>query len=249
MSEFIEINDDLTLVVPYVSDDEVSAGLRRLTRELAARGEQGGGGLLGGEDGYGVDFENDVFMMHSFCWCERDGCAWCVGCTCRDEQFHYFAADGTEVDFEAYYDLAREAQGETTFEGELCPYCRGEFVGAPNFLHKASGSRVKWYKYIGRSMEVELHADWTSILMDCLRSIGAVSEEPNDVRKIEAENAQLRRMVDIVKRLEVSDRLHRRSFRILDEDERPAYEAFDDIWIELRSLLSELETSETQDSP
>ena len=26
---------------------------------------------------YGTDFENDVFMMHRFCWCDQDGCAWC----------------------------------------------------------------------------------------------------------------------------------------------------------------------------
>lgn len=34
-------------------------------------------GLLGGEFGYGTEFENDVFMMHPFCWCEQDDCKWC----------------------------------------------------------------------------------------------------------------------------------------------------------------------------
>lgn len=38
-----------------------------------------GGGLLGGEYGYGVDFENDTFMMHPFCWCEKEDCGWCCG--------------------------------------------------------------------------------------------------------------------------------------------------------------------------
>lgn len=28
---------------------------------------------------YGTDFENDKFMMHRFCWCEKDTCKWCVG--------------------------------------------------------------------------------------------------------------------------------------------------------------------------
>lgn len=32
-------------------------------------------GLLGGEFGYGQDFENEVFMMHQYCWCEE--CKWC----------------------------------------------------------------------------------------------------------------------------------------------------------------------------
>jgi hypothetical protein len=34
-------------------------------------------GLLGGEFGYGTEFENDVFMMHPFCWCAADDCKWC----------------------------------------------------------------------------------------------------------------------------------------------------------------------------
>jgi hypothetical protein len=56
-------------------------------------------------DKYGIDFENDKFMMHKFCWCEKDDCAWC---------------------------------GET----------------APNFWYKPLDFKVKWYKYIGRSVEV-----------------------------------------------------------------------------------------------
>jgi len=26
---------------------------------------------------YGTDYENDVFMMHRYCWCEREDCRWC----------------------------------------------------------------------------------------------------------------------------------------------------------------------------
>jgi len=55
---------------------------------------------------YGTDYENDTFMMHRYCWCEREECPWCFG-------------------------------------------------SAPNFLHKPSGFKVKWYKYIGRGMETE----------------------------------------------------------------------------------------------
>jgi hypothetical protein len=55
---------------------------------------------------YGTDHENDVFMMHHFCWCEREDCGWCEG-------------------------------------------------DKPNFLFKPTGFSVKWYKYIGRSMEIE----------------------------------------------------------------------------------------------
>jgi hypothetical protein len=47
-------------------------------------------------------------------------------------------------------------------ESEECPWCCSraphpgsvEGYGAPNFWHKASGIKVFWYKYIGRSVEV-----------------------------------------------------------------------------------------------
>ena len=37
------------------------------------------GGLLGGEFGYGQDYENEVFKMHPFCWCDKDDCGYCAG--------------------------------------------------------------------------------------------------------------------------------------------------------------------------
>jgi len=32
---------------------------------------------------YGTQFENDVFMMHPFCWCEKPDCPWCLACICE----------------------------------------------------------------------------------------------------------------------------------------------------------------------
>lgn len=26
---------------------------------------------------YGFTYENDVFMMHRYCWCEEESCPWC----------------------------------------------------------------------------------------------------------------------------------------------------------------------------
>lgn len=38
-------------------------------------------GLVGDKDDwcdkYGANFENDVFSMRRFCWCEREDCEWC----------------------------------------------------------------------------------------------------------------------------------------------------------------------------
>jgi len=41
---------------------------------------------------YGVHVDNEQFMMHPFCWCEREDCSWC-----REEDplpnFHYKLLD------------------------------------------------------------------------------------------------------------------------------------------------------------
>lgn len=79
-------------------------------------------------DIYGANFENDVFKIHRYCWCE-------------DEE---------------------------------CPYC-GE--DEPYFIHKASGLKIWWYKYIGRSFNVMYPKESISnielldIFMDCVKSI------------------------------------------------------------------------------
>jgi hypothetical protein len=129
------------IVVPRVDEDEVSTGLVGLTQMLHETGKADGsaGGLLGGEYGYGANFENDVFMIHRYCWCEREECPWCAGdAGPLSNHSHYFS------------------EGNTT---------------APNFLHKPSRSKVWWYKYIGRGMEIELKEKWARIMADCVKSL------------------------------------------------------------------------------
>lgn len=44
----------------------------------------------------------------------------------------------------------------------------------PNFLHKPSGVRVDWYKYIGRGMEITKGTekrDWDALFAECIASI------------------------------------------------------------------------------
>lgn len=73
---------NVEVVVPYRATDALSEVLVRLTRTLHETGKADGarGGLLGGEFGYGADFESDVFMLHRYCWCDQDDCPWCGGC-------------------------------------------------------------------------------------------------------------------------------------------------------------------------
>jgi hypothetical protein len=58
----------------------ISGGLYFLSETLI-RGTEGPhyGGALGGRFGYGTKFENDVFYMHPFCWCESETCEYCYG--------------------------------------------------------------------------------------------------------------------------------------------------------------------------
>ena len=160
--------------LPPASEGQVSADLVWLTEHLMkSQGAETSGGILGGEFGYGAYFENDTFMMHPFCWCERDDCPWCWGCTCPEGADIYEVA-GQRVTWEewlAEYD--RTGNTQRTFrkdEGLACDYCQGERESAPNFLHKPTGSKVSWYKYIGRGMSVDLRGDWRSILAECVES-------------------------------------------------------------------------------
>ncbi len=69
------------VIVAGRSDGDVlSDGLRDLTRYICEALDREEGYGLGGEHGYGTDYENDVFMMHQFCWCEQDECPWCGSC-------------------------------------------------------------------------------------------------------------------------------------------------------------------------
>lgn len=149
---------DVHVFLPPISDDQVSNDLVWLTELLHRRGAEISGGLLGGEFGYGAEFENETFMMHPFCWCESPTCPWCLACFCVVE-------DRGER-------IAGMDRWVTTSE---CSNCTSRAKEAPNFLHKPSGSEVRWYKYIGRGMEVDLKTDWRSVLDDVVRSLGGAA--------------------------------------------------------------------------
>lgn len=202
-----------------------------LTMELARRGADVAHGALGGEFGYGAHFENDVFLMRPYCWCERDDCPWCAGCGDAHE-----AEPHTEACYQARLDALRRKHGakigrvwtapfgndpgakayeeakralvsemglswfgnevHCTCESEsrlraaiaACqcdwhlgrgPFRFGPAADAPNFWHKPSGLRVRWYKWIGRDMEPESAPDCASILRECVGSLpNRVTPEP-----------------------------------------------------------------------
>ncbi len=124
---------DVTIVLPECSNDDISEGLRTITKAIHDKKlAHEVYGVLGGEFGYGRDFENEVFKMHPYCWCDSEDCKWC-----GDEN-------------------------------------------APHFLHKASGSTVHWYKYIGRGMECKLTKGWPEIEKECLASMTTTGSESDE---------------------------------------------------------------------
>jgi len=136
---FAELGDPFTL----------DGGLRLLTKTLIEKGHgEPGGGLLGGDYGYGVNFENEVFAFHRYCWCDREDCPWCGGCTCPEDAFHYLV-DGKEVTYQDWQKFFDDYAGAHEFEmseekhrawskradeanarrdtqqDKVCDYCRG----------------------------------------------------------------------------------------------------------------------------
>lgn len=93
---------DLAIHLPPREEDAVSNSLRRLTEKIQDAGLADVGGFgMGGEFGYGAAFENDVFLMHPFCWCEGADCFWCGrSCGCESGYGHYL--DGREVSKKEY---------------------------------------------------------------------------------------------------------------------------------------------------
>lgn len=180
----------LTIVLPTVTNDAVTRGLIRLTRAIDSSGTTAVvQGVLGGQYGYGADYENEVFMMHPYCWCEKPGCPWCVGCECLEKDQHYFIGER-----EVSYELWRDEYSRTgnTLRSERqdnpCAFCRDEVVPAPNFLHKASGFKVHWYKYAGRDMEISSPngVRFSRVLKECLQSLPASSRpgRPQATRQV-----------------------------------------------------------------
>ena len=68
---------DIRIVLPERSEDSISESLRELTRQICLKTDDDGSGGLGGQYGYGCNYENNIFMMHRECWCEKDNCPWC----------------------------------------------------------------------------------------------------------------------------------------------------------------------------
>lgn len=148
---------EIKIILPPVASTNMDLDLVNLTKYLTKivfKGKWQGGGLLGGEFGYGVNYENDVFMLHPFCWCEKeDECLWCMMNDPKENK---------------NYDKMKKE-----LKGKYGKYF-ADYGSAPNFYHKPSGFGVRWYKWIGRDMEFNrkiTDKEWKKIYQECVKSI------------------------------------------------------------------------------
>ena len=73
----MSIQKVINIVVPkgMLGPDELETELDTFVRSIAERVSTNPEEEWAGK--YGTDFENDVFMMHRYCWCDQDNCPWC----------------------------------------------------------------------------------------------------------------------------------------------------------------------------
>lgn len=157
----------------------ISEALRFITQEIEKHtGEEPQYYGLGGMYGYGIEFENDTFMMHPFCWCEKEDCEWCKPCTCGPDSARYFQGD-KEISCDEYWDELFDLRGthelrEVPLPENFCKNCKDQNSPKANFLFKPTGTEINWYKYIGRGMRGEgvelLPENWKQQVLDSLKA-------------------------------------------------------------------------------
>lgn len=156
--------------------NEVCTGLVTINEALEDAGLELSGGFLGGRYGYGAPYKSPVFDMQPFCWCEKADCPWCLVCSCPETAFR--DAEGNMVSAEQYWQMpepqAEEFSSVPLAPGEQCTNCVDGAVPAPNFRHHESGIEVRWYKYIGRDMQIdglETAEQWQRVVDECVEQI------------------------------------------------------------------------------
>ena len=96
------------LIIPEGASEDVGYGLVELTHQICLKTEDDGTGGLGGRFGYGSNYENNVFMMHRFCWCESEDCLWCG----EGEPNFLFKPTGAMIHWYKYIGRSQEQEGE-----------------------------------------------------------------------------------------------------------------------------------------
>ena len=149
--------EKIIIVTPPVATSNIDLDLVSLTEYLVKNGNDdgsGGGYGLGGEFGYGIDFENEVFIMHHYCWCEReDECLWCMMNDPKENKNYNKMKKELVTKFNSYW---------------------RDWGGAPTFFYKPTKTGCRWYKWIGRDTEWDKEPtprEWKKIYQHCIKSL------------------------------------------------------------------------------
>ena len=189
--------------------DVISQTLYSLSEVLIRGLSQGGGGGLGGEFGYGADYENDVFMMHHYCWCEKEGeCPWCTGCGIYQKRGECVVCADESLTVEQRRSAAPERRCDyVTGRGMFSRFQpwtlddKRHYYDPPNFWYKPTNLRVAWYKWIGRDMQVNRDVtglEWGEAMKQCFESIPKVEELQAELKHARESIDKLRKRLGYV---------------------------------------------------
>lgn len=157
----------MQIILPAVSEDSLALALREITQYLYVNDYPIVSGGLGGMYGYGSDFENEVFMMHPYCWCDQEECPWCGGCQLDFEELEHLDSC---YQWLVCNDLVKE--GFTLVDNFIRPY-----TANPSSMHWRKAQdiqnqvRKKWCQHFGLSFPtgsaVHCTCGATKVYTDC----------------------------------------------------------------------------------
>lgn len=113
------MDDEITIIMPAGAlganehDDALDTALRKIAVAASKDSKREWA------DKYGTCFENDVFMIHNFCWCEQESCGWCG--EENNPNFHYKPNDFM-VWWYKYIGRSTETEGEIDIE-KMMKHC------------------------------------------------------------------------------------------------------------------------------
>ncbi len=100
---------DIEVILPEQKTGLIGELLVELTRRIAETAPDIiAHGLLGGEFGYGANFENETFMMRPECWCDAEDCPRCAG----EVPNFLHKTTGFEVEWYKYIGRSMKATGD-----------------------------------------------------------------------------------------------------------------------------------------
>jgi hypothetical protein len=97
-------------------------------------------------DKYGINITTPIFVMHRYCWCEREDCAWCGGCNCDDSK-HSYAKNGKIIDSETWHKEWNSYSDEMPLFAGL-KFASKEYKAYDKKWHKRIDERNKIYTFV-----------------------------------------------------------------------------------------------------